>query len=159
MSQRMIDMSGHRIGRLVVIKRAGKLSNGNITWFCQCDCGNQCVVDGHLLRTGRTLSCGCIRKQRSRELIRNNPKTRQYIGNWKPLEKTWHPRATDRRKNNSSGITGVSYDQKQHRWIARLYFKGRYVLNKTFDNKANAVEARRQAELRFLTLQEKNEQL
>ncbi|GAA3600882.1 hypothetical protein GCM10022296_00320 [Secundilactobacillus similis DSM 23365 = JCM 2765] len=150
MPQKMIDMRGQRIGRLTVLSRAGKLPNGNITWNCHCDCGNSCVVDGHQLRTKKTLSCGCIRKQRSRQMIRENPATRKYIGNWEVLQKTWHPKSDERRANNKSGVTGVSYDQAQDRWIARLYFNGRYVLNRTFTDKSDAVEARKEAEKRYL---------
>lgn len=147
---RMINMAGMRIGRLVVVKRVGKRKNGNITWLCECDCGNTCVVDGHLLRLGLTSSCGCIRREQSRELIRKNPKTSKHIGDWHMLEKTWHPKTDDLRANNKSGVTGVSFDQKQQRWIARLFFGGRYVLNQTFTLKENAIEARKLAEAQYL---------
>ncbi len=30
-------------------------------WKCRCDCGNECVVYGYLLQSGRRKSCGCIR--------------------------------------------------------------------------------------------------
>lgn len=145
-----INMRGKQVGRLLVIRRAGKLKNGNITWLCQCQCGRRCVVDGHLLRTGQTLSCGCIRRQSSRKLLLQNPKTREHIGDWRMLEKSWHPRTCDLRTNNQSGVTGVSYNEKQGYWIARLYFHGQYVLNQSFTDKASAIEARKKAEARYL---------
>lgn len=147
---RAIEMSGRRFGRLVVVERVGRMKNGNITWRCKCDCGGECVVDGHLLRTGCTISCGCARREQSRAAIRNNPATRKHIGDWRMLEKTWHPKSDELRSNNKSGVTGVNFDQQQQRWIARLFFNGKYVLNQAFVHQEMAVEARKEAELQYL---------
>ncbi len=38
-------------------------------WDCLCDCGKRSRVDGSSLRTGRTQSCGCKRKETSKENI------------------------------------------------------------------------------------------
>jgi len=55
----MIDLTGQRFGRLLVIERAGSNKNGEATWDCLCDCGKAKVVLGTLLRRGATRSCGC----------------------------------------------------------------------------------------------------
>lgn len=144
------DLTGKRFGRLVVIQREGKVKNGNVTWLCRCDCGKMKVVDGYCLRTGQTLSCGCLRREHAKQAIRNNPETMKYMGNWHVLEKTWHPTTEDLRANNKSGVTGVSYDQTQNRWVARLYFHGRYVLNNMYERKENAIMARKNAEAVYL---------
>lgn len=63
--QRFADLTGQRFGRLVVIKQEGsKLnsSNGHMRWLCKCDCGKEATVEGSQLRTGRSRSCGCLRK-------------------------------------------------------------------------------------------------
>ena len=65
---RLIDLTGKRFGRLVVLERAE--NKGNCTsarWKCKCDCGNYTVVGGYSLRSGNTLSCGCY----WRETIKN----------------------------------------------------------------------------------------
>ena len=36
-------------------------------WKCQCDCGNECITSGKLLRSGHTQSCGCLAKDRASE--------------------------------------------------------------------------------------------
>lgn len=62
---RLINMIGRRIGRLVVIERAGHVFIGNqwqVGWLCQCDCGNQKVVHANALQTYRVRSCGCKRR-------------------------------------------------------------------------------------------------
>ncbi|WP_089087502.1 alcohol dehydrogenase [Secundilactobacillus pentosiphilus] len=147
---RLKDLTGQRFGRLTVLQREGQSKNGNAKWLCKCDCGNLRVVDGYGLRTGQTVSCGCYRREQARKNILNKPVLTQNIGNWHILEKTWHPTSEDLRANNRSGITGVSYDRNQKRWVARLFFHGRYVLNTMYDRKESAIQARKDAEERYL---------
>jgi len=65
----LIDRTGHRYGRLLVLSRdtaVGPASGGRRTqWLCQCDCGNQTSALGHELASGDTTSCGC----RQREVV------------------------------------------------------------------------------------------
>lgn len=58
----LIDLTGKRFGRLVVIKQAER-KNNRIAWLCKCDCGNEKVVVGKTLSNGLTRSCGCLRKE------------------------------------------------------------------------------------------------
>ena len=59
---RIIDLTGERFGLLTVIERAGTDKNNNTKWKCKCDCGSILDVYSTNLRSGRTKSCGCIRK-------------------------------------------------------------------------------------------------
>lgn len=59
----MIDLTGKRFGRLVVVGRAGSSRNKSILWNCVCDCGEYVVKDGVYLRCGDTKSCGCLHKE------------------------------------------------------------------------------------------------
>lgn len=63
-----INMAGKKIGRLTVVSRAGKSNKGSIQWLCKCECGNTKVIDGYLLRTGMTQSCGCLHSDRMSEI-------------------------------------------------------------------------------------------
>lgn len=63
----LIDLTGKRFGRLVVIEQAERKSN-RIAWLCRCDCGNEKIVIGKTLTNGLTKSCGCLRK----ELVKAN---------------------------------------------------------------------------------------
>lgn len=58
---KFIDETGNRHSRLVVIKQSDHDKHGKITWFCQCDCGNQVIIRGADLRSGNTKSCGCLK--------------------------------------------------------------------------------------------------
>ena len=57
---KLIDMTGQKIGRLLVLERAENDKDGKAMWKCRCDCGNDCVVLGAYLRNGNTKSCGCL---------------------------------------------------------------------------------------------------
>ena len=55
------DITDQRFGRLVVLARAETIrGNGNARWLCRCDCGNELIIRGDLLRRGLTKSCGCL---------------------------------------------------------------------------------------------------
>ncbi|PWF99650.1 hypothetical protein [Levilactobacillus bambusae] len=148
---RLIDLKGQRFGRLVALEIAGQKGNGNKLWLCQCDCGNTCIKDGYNLRHGITKSCGCLVKDVAREKFYQQEETRQRMGNVEQLASAWHVTYMDKvRSTNQSGTTGVSYDSMRDRWVARLYYNHRYVLNRTFKTKEEAVEARVEAERQYL---------
>lgn len=57
------DISGQRFGRLSVSRfmdtvpqRKGRAAR----WICRCDCGQETIAYGYLLRSGNTSSCGCL---------------------------------------------------------------------------------------------------
>lgn len=53
---KLIDRTGIRYGKLVVLERA--ISPAKVYWLCQCDCGRQTRVDSGSLQSGNTKSCG-----------------------------------------------------------------------------------------------------
>ena len=66
----LIDETGKRYGRLVVLKRVSNhLDKEAAYWLCQCDCGNTTEVLGRHLRKGLTTSCGCYQ----RDCIKKTP--------------------------------------------------------------------------------------
>lgn len=67
----LIDLTGQRFGRLLVVSRAPNYvsPNGdtNTMWNCICDCGNDVVISQSSLRSQGTKSCGCYRAEVSSE--------------------------------------------------------------------------------------------
>ena len=67
---RRIDLTNKRFGRLLVIAEhpepyrspSGKPYR---RWICRCDCGNETVVLQNQLATGKTVSCGCLQKEKA----------------------------------------------------------------------------------------------
>lgn len=56
------NLVGQRFGKLTVLQEVkdSSLSYDGVIWQCKCDCGNIVNVSGHRLRSGHTLSCGCL---------------------------------------------------------------------------------------------------
>jgi hypothetical protein len=57
---RLVDRTGQRFGKLVVLKRNGTDNLKKVVWLCQCDCGNELNVVAGALVTKNTSSCGCV---------------------------------------------------------------------------------------------------
>lgn len=77
---RLIDLTGQRFGRLVVVGRAQKRgTQTNARWLCQCDCGNYIDVRGTTLKRGESRSCGCLRSDYLREQMTTHGKSKTRI--------------------------------------------------------------------------------
>lgn len=61
---KLIDHTGKKFSRLLVLERAGKNNLKKVLWKCLCDCGNSTVLAAGLLTSGNTTSCGCYLKER-----------------------------------------------------------------------------------------------
>ena len=73
---RIKDLTGMKLGMITVIEPYGRDKNGNCTYLCKCDCGNEKVITSrYLLNThnGTTRNCGCIAaKARSENMKKIN---------------------------------------------------------------------------------------
>lgn len=62
---RLIDLTGRRFGRLVVLSKADsvktKYGATQARWNCKCDCGNEIIAKASLLMNGNVKSCGCLK--------------------------------------------------------------------------------------------------
>lgn len=63
----LIDLTGQKFGRLTVIKRTEDhvqpSGQRKTQWLCKCDCGNECVAQGNVLRRNEVKSCGCLNSE------------------------------------------------------------------------------------------------
>lgn len=68
-----LRLTGHRTGRLVVLRQADKIGAGGKTfWQCRCECGNTVEIVGSRLRGPKpTMSCGCLRREVSAAACRS----------------------------------------------------------------------------------------
>lgn len=57
-----IDETGKQYGYWTVLRREGQTPDKRAAWRCRCVCGNEKVLNGSHLRTGRTKSCGCMNR-------------------------------------------------------------------------------------------------
>lgn len=73
------NLTGRRFSRLLVIENAGPQPHGNrgklkTKWRCLCDCGNEKLLLGCVLKRGAQMSCGCFQKERRLEGSRGKGK-------------------------------------------------------------------------------------
>lgn len=61
---KLIDRTGVRYGRLLVLNRAGSNKRNEALWRCRCDCGGTVTVCATALSSGDTKSCGCLQRER-----------------------------------------------------------------------------------------------
>lgn len=96
------DLTGRQFGRLTVLKRADDkiMKNGTIKsqWLCECSCSehNQVLVLGVDLKRKHVQSCGCLAKEKAKEIGKNNHYINEYnlngeygIGYTKKNEQFW----------------------------------------------------------------------
>ncbi len=59
------DLTGQRFGRLTVISLSDKKLeySRSAVWLCRCDCGNEIITSSTCLKSGDTLSCGCLHRE------------------------------------------------------------------------------------------------
>lgn len=62
---RKINLINQRFGRWTVLKECEERKNKSIYWYCRCDCGVERNVRGGDLKAGKTLSCGCLQRERA----------------------------------------------------------------------------------------------
>lgn len=85
-----IDLIGQRFGRLVAVKDVGRDTRGEVLWLCNCDCGNISIVLGGNLRSGHIKSCGCLRKETSKNLLTTHGLSRDLNGEITRLYSIWN---------------------------------------------------------------------
>jgi hypothetical protein len=57
------DMSGKRFGRWVVVRNIKTENTRHSIWECECDCGTRKIIRLDGVKSGRSSSCGCKRKE------------------------------------------------------------------------------------------------
>ncbi len=77
---RLLDLTGQRFGRLVVISQWGHDKFDRVTWLCRCDCGRATSPTSNKLMRGETRSCGCLREEylHDRTYLEGSRNTRVY---------------------------------------------------------------------------------
>jgi hypothetical protein len=83
---RLIDLTGKRFGRLVILKRAENTALGQTRWLCICNCGNKIEAAGNDIRSGHTKSCGCLHREvASKRLTKHGAANTRLYGIWRGM--------------------------------------------------------------------------
>lgn len=111
---RLIDLTGQRFGRLVVLERCETVKHGeHVKWLCQCDCGNTVKVKSNSLRFGNTMSCGCLRVEQAMVQVESRTKhglsKERLFGVWNSIiNRCTNPKCTRYKDYGGRGITVCS---------------------------------------------------
>lgn len=105
--KKVIDITGRRFGRLVVLQQAEQSQSGDIRWLCQCDCGKITTVRGSCLRSGHTQSCGCYQRERTGNANRRHGETDSRIHHeWAAIKaRCYNPKNKRYNRYGGRGIT------------------------------------------------------
>lgn len=143
------DLTGQRFGRLTVL-RATDLPkpepNGTrLGWLCRCDCGKEIVATSKSLHSGKLLSCGCLLSEIGRKKI----KAQNVVGHYQGTTVTAIRPERKPNRNNTSGVKGVYWSEREQRWIAKICVKGKNITLGRFATKGPAIRARLAAEEQY----------
>lgn len=69
------DISNKRYGMLTAIRPLGKNEQGRMLWECRCDCGKITVSTVSDITRGHTKSCGCLKREKSRNRMTTHGKS------------------------------------------------------------------------------------
>lgn len=139
----LMDLTGQTYGRLTVERRAENSKAGGARWCCRCSCGATLIVEAIKMRTGNTLSCGCLRRETTsaigRRAFRHGGKvggkeSKEY-GPWRAM----HRRCYD--PDNTSyqwyGAKGIKVCRRWHKYENFLADMGRRPPGMTLDRRDN----------------------
>ncbi|EQK39999.1 AP2 domain protein [[Clostridium] bifermentans ATCC 638] len=132
------DLVGKRFGELIAIKPVGS-EKGITKWLCKCDCGEETIVLRNNLTQGKTKTCGhgCDITKSTESFAKDN-----YINGTSIISLC----RKELNKNNKSGVTGVSWDNRKNKWRAVIMFKGKYTHIGYYKKLEDAMKARKDAE-------------
>lgn len=97
-----LNLVGQKIGKLFVVSYYGIVSK-HTAFNCQCDCGNNRVVVGHLLKSRRVTCCGCDNGHQKLKVRHLDP---VLYGTWKGMRARCHnPKNISYKNYGGRGIT------------------------------------------------------
>lgn len=108
---RKVDYVGEKFGRLTVVSRLDNYISPSGTkssrWKCVCECGQYVQVLGKHLATGDTVSCGCYRNERRKEVktTHGGSKDRLYRVWLNMIARCYNPQETGYSNYGGRGIT------------------------------------------------------
>ncbi len=116
---KLIDIIGNRYGKLTVVSRSSDKVGRDILWLCQCDCGNKSKNTKGNLKSGRVISCGCLKKEGNNKSHMMS-KTRQYYiwafeGFWEDMRDGYKDNLTIDRINSDE-----NYCKENCKWSTYL---------------------------------------
>lgn len=144
-----LELKNQIINGITLLEKTNKKRRGAILWKCKCFCGNIFLAEAYRIKNGEISSCGCKRKifrqenfKKARAELAKGFKDGTFI-NLISNNKV--------RKNNKSGINGVSIRQNKNStsYIVQICVQGKGIRIGTYSNIEDAIKARKEAEEKY----------
>lgn len=147
---KLIDITGQKFGKLIVIERFDKKR-----WKCQCECGNITYSDGYQLRKGITKSCGCFHKEICGDNHRKHgfTRTRLYRIYYKMKERCYRTKNDNYKYYGGLGVTICDEWLNDFQKFASWSLSHGYADNLTID-RINPYGNYEPSNCRWITIQE-----
>jgi hypothetical protein len=143
------NITNKKFGRLTALKPTQERdNNGCVIWECRCECGNSSYVSSGDLINGKTKSCGCEKVGASKNNIKKATKVHLEKN---IVQNTNIPAITSKKllSNNTSDVTGVTWDKSRNMWVAQIQFQKEYYFLGRRKNKDEAIQLRKEAEEKY----------
>lgn len=134
------DLTGSRVEKLLLLER--KRENNRTFYYCKCDCGNEKWIRADVLLKAKSCGCERIEKLKCNEKLYNAYLDKNIIEGTN-LSIITRKKPT---KANTSGNKGVSYEASKGKWVAQIWFKKKHYYLGRYNNKEDAIKARKEAE-------------
>lgn len=145
LSKNIKKLTGQTFGKLTVVEALSERKNGQVQWLCKCACGNYTTVITSYLTSGDTKSCGCYKKEvETKNLISKYEDKRDEKGRLPFLF------SSRLRSDNISGHKGVTLHKATNKWFAQLTVNGKIYRSSLYQNKKDAIAARKRFEDQYL---------
>lgn len=115
-SKERVDITGQKFGRLTAIERDWSKQGAEVFWWFKCDCGNTKSINKKKFTQKKTLSCGCVQKDKAKVAMmvfnKEQGKNIHLSSNdllydvWKSMkQRCFNPKNKDYGKYGGRGIT------------------------------------------------------
>ena len=103
----IIKLTGMIFGRVTVISRAINAPSGQVRWLCRCSCGIEKEFQAGNLRSGKVISCGCMKRERiiARNTTHGGSKLPEYIVWRGMLDRCSNPNQCNYKNYGGRGIS------------------------------------------------------
>lgn len=82
----MLHLKGEKVGKWTVLHRTENKLFSSYKWLCRCDCGTEREVFGPDLSSKKSMSCGCVGKQKVIEMNETHGlSSHPAYGTWKSM--------------------------------------------------------------------------
>lgn len=102
-----LDLTNQKFGRLTVLEKAYS-KNNKTYWRCLCECGKETIKMGHAIKSGHTLSCGCLHTEQLVNRSRTHGMGKTKI-NYVWLEMKARCNNPKHKRYKDYGARGISY--------------------------------------------------